>query len=276
MKTKAGRATGAMLLMAFTFTAAAQPVRFQDPVGDDNGPGTYVYPGSEVYLPGSFDMTAVEISLRGRELHVETCVNSELEDPWGTGAGFAVQMVLVFIDTDRDSTSGYTQGLPGTNIRFSPQDRWEKVIILSPQHQSHVLAEARRKAPDMLDDGALLVPKRTAGKGKCISGGVPAESIDPQGRYDVENWRYQVLMQSNEGFPAKGDLLTRKINEKPGKHRFGGGHDRDCDPHVLDVLAPPAKGGEDEISAQHEMLRYECDPEGRATRWATLNLVTVD
>jgi carbohydrate-binding DOMON domain-containing protein len=276
MKTISGRMTGGMLLMAFTVMAAAQPVRFQDPVGDDNGPGTYIYPDSEVYSPGSFDMTAVEISLSGRQLHVEACVNSELEDPWGTGAGYAVQMLLVFIDTDRASNSGYTKGLPGTNVRFSPRDSWEKVIILSPQHESHVLAEAKRKAPDLLADGALLVPRRTSGKDKCISGGVPAESVDPSGRYDLRNWRYQVLMQSNEGFPARGDLLTRKVNEKPGKHRFGGGHDRDCDPHVLDVLAPPAKGGEDEISAQHQMLSYECDPEGRATRWATLNLVTAD
>lgn len=276
MKTKIGRAIGGMLLVALPSVVMAQLVRFQDPVGDDNGPGTYVYPRSEVYTPGSFDLTGVEISIRGRHLHVEACVNSELEDPWGTGAGYAVQMILVFIDTDRTSTAGYTEGLPGTNIRFSPQDSWERVVILSPQHQSLVMAEAKRKAADLLADGALLVPKRTSGKGKCVSGSVPADSVDSEGVYDLRAWRYQVVMQSNEGFPDRGDLLTRKVNESPGKHRFGGGHDMDCDPHVMDVLAPPAKGGTDEIAAQHEMLSYECDPEGKATRWATLNLVTAD
>ncbi len=49
-------------------------------------------------------------------------------------------------------------------------------------------------------------------------------------------WGYQVLMQSNEGFPAKSDLLTRKVNEFEGQHRFGGGTDYDNDPQVIDIL----------------------------------------
>ncbi len=44
-------------------------------------------------------------------------------------------------------------------------------------------------------------------------------------------------MQSNEGFPDEADLLTRKVNEYEGQHRFGGGNDGDCDPHAMDVLA---------------------------------------
>jgi hypothetical protein len=39
------------------------------------------------------------------------------------------------------------------------------------------------------------------------------------------SWGYQVLMQSNEGYPDKKDLLTRKVNEVNGEHRFGGGND---------------------------------------------------
>ena len=48
-------------------------------------------------------------------------------------------------------------------------------------------------------------------------------------------------MQSNEGFPDGKDLLTRKVNEYEGQHRFGGGTDTDCDPHVIDILVRDKK-----------------------------------
>ena len=67
-------------------------------------------------------------------------------------------------------------------------------------------------------------------------------------------WGYQVLMQSNEGFPARTDLLTRKVNEYEGQHRFGGGTDYDNDPHVMDIFAGGAKGGDEEKAAQHQAL----------------------
>ena len=49
-------------------------------------------------------------------------------------------------------------------------------------------------------------------------------------------------MQSNEGFPDRTDLLTRKVNEFEGQHRFGGGNDADCDPHAMDILAGKGEG----------------------------------
>jgi hypothetical protein len=61
-------------------------------------------------------------------------------------------------------------------------------------------------------------------------------------------------MQSNEGFPAKTDLLTRKVNEYEGQHRFGGGTDYDNDPHVIDILVPPGRGEADEAARQHTIL----------------------
>ena len=57
-------------------------------------------------------------------------------------------------------------------------------------------------------------------------------------------------MQSNEGFPAPTDLLTRKVNEYEGQHRFGGGTDSDCDPHVMDLLAGNGVGDASEVEAQ--------------------------
>ena len=84
---------------------------------------------------------------------------------------------------------------------------------------------------------------------------------------------YQVLVQSNEGFPAGSDLLTRKVNEFEGQHRFGGGNDYDCDPHVMDLLAGQAKGEAAEAQAQYSMLgTFTCDATGKGNR-AVLQMV---
>ena len=65
-----------------------------------------------------------------------------------------------------------------------------------------------------------------------------------------------------KGSPTRRDLLTRKVNEYEGQHRFGGGNDSDCDPHVTDLLAGAATGDKEEIELQKKMLAFECNADG--------------
>lgn len=261
-----GNLVGALALASLaTAPALAQSVTFKDPVGDDNGPGTYTYPTDAVYLPGSFDLTEFKLEEKGKDLEFSVSVNSRLADPWGMGVGFAVQMVFIFIDT---GPGGYTDSLPGLNAQFAEDSAWNKVVVLSPQQQSRVMAEARVKVADKLAD--VVVPRRTTGRGKTISARVPKAEI---GDGDISSWGYQVVMQSNEGFPDRSDFLTRKVNEYEGQHRFGGGDDGDCDPHIMDVLAGSGTGAAEEVALQHEMLAYECGPGGESVKKATLRMV---
>jgi carbohydrate-binding DOMON domain-containing protein len=248
---------------------AAQEVVFKDPVGDDDGPGTYTYPTDSAYLRGSFDLTQLAVRTKGDKVTFDVTVNSNLQDPWRMGVGFAVQMVFIFIDTDHKEGSGFTQGLPGLNVSFAPADAWDRVVILSPQPSSRVRDEVSQKvAADM--QPAVVVPNRTRGAGRTISATV---SLADLGGGDPSQWGYQVLMQSNEGFPASTDLLTRKVNEYEGQHRFGGGNDGDCDPHVMDLLAGDGSGAASEVEAQHQMLAYECNPDGTPKKLAVLTMV---
>ncbi len=262
-----GLAAIAVLILATT-PVLAQEVTFKDPTGDDNGPGTYTYPTDSVYKPGSFDLTSFKLKVKGDKADVEVGVNSTLEDPWRMGTGFSVQMVFIFIQTDNKDAKRYTQGLPGLNIQFAPDAAWDKCIILSPQAASRVKAEVDTKAAAMKD--AIVIPVRVRGSGKSISATVDLKSL---GTGDPTKWGYQVIMQSNEGFPASTDLLTRKVNEYEGQHRFGGGNDGDCDPHVMDILAGDGKGAPDEVDLQHKMLAYECNPDGTSKKMATLTMV---
>lgn len=257
----------AALLALAAFGARAQEVVFKDPVGDDNGPGKYVYPTDPVYKAGSFDLTQLKVTQKGDKVTFEISVNSDLEDPWAMPqpANFSVQMAFIHIQTGK---GGVTKGLPGTNVQFAPEDAWNKVVILSPQPAGRVKSEAKNKAKDLL--ASIVVPAETVGKGRTITATVDKKEL---GDGDITKWGYQVIMQSNEGFPDKPDLLTRKVNEYEGQHRFGGGTDTDCDPHVIDVLAGKGVGDKSEIELQHQMLAYECGPDGSAKKVATLKMV---
>jgi carbohydrate-binding DOMON domain-containing protein len=256
--------------IALYFVAAgvfAQEVVFKDPVGDDKGPGKYTYPTDPVYKPGSFDLTEFRFTPKGDRADVAVSVNSNLEDPWGMKVGFAVQMVFVFIQTG-DTAGRTTKGLPGLNVVFAPEDGWNRCVILSPQPSARVRGEVEIKAPDL--QKMIVVPNQVRGSGRTISATVNMKDI---GSGDPTKWGYQVVMQSNEGFPDKKDLLTRKVNEYEGQHRFGGGNDGDCDPHVMDVLAGHGTGDKSEIEEQYQMLAYECNPDGTSKKMATLKMV---
>lgn len=250
---------GAALLAG---SALSQEVAFKDPTGDDNGPGKYVYATDPVYKPGSFDLTDLKVKVSGDKVEFSVGVNSNLEDPWRMGGGFSVQMAFIFVQTGNwKEGTGFTKGLPGLNVAFAPADAWDRAVVLSPQPPNRVKSEVELKAPSMKD--AVLVPTRTKGSGRTLSGTV---SLKELGGGDPTKWGYQVCVQSNEGFPDKTDLLSRKVNEFEGQHRFGGGNDGDCDPHVMDVLeGPDAK--------QSEMLAYKCGPDGKAEKMATLKMI---
>ena len=245
-----------LITMLIGGVAWAGDVSLSDPTGDDNGPGEYVYPTDAVYTPGSFDLTSLEVSQKGKRTNFEVSVNANLADPWGMGGGFSTQMVFIFIDMDGKEGSGFTTSPPGLNVQFDPASAWDKCIILSPQTAARVNQEVEAKAGDMA--GAILVSTRTRGSGRTISGTVQTADL---GEGDPATWGYQVVMQSNEGFPDESALLTRKVNEYEGQHRFGGGTDYDCDPHAMDILG------------DHAQLAYECAADGTSKKMATLTMV---
>lgn len=223
---------------------------FSDPTGDDDGPGTFTYPTDAVYKPGSFDVTELQVVPKGDQVEIRVTVKSRIEDPWDSAAwngnGFSVQMAFIHVDTDHQKGSGVLQGLPGTNVRFAEGEAWDRVVIISPQGPTRVNSEIGLKAAQWKD--RIVVPKVTRAEGRTLVAVVDAAAL---GGSPKPAWGWQVLMQSNEGFPAKTDLLTRKVNEFEGQHRFGGGTDYDNDPQVMDILVPPDG---DPVKRQHEIL----------------------
>ncbi len=230
---------------------------FDDPKGDDNGPGTYVYPTDAAYAPGSFDLRKVEIEDKGDNIEIRVTLASRISDPWTSkdwdGNGFSLQFVQIYIDTDHKKGSGFTTVLPGLGgLQVAEDEAWDKVVLISPQPKSRLSAEVRYKAGKMKD--AVIIPLKTSARGKTLIARIPKQALGQP----AQSWGWQVAMQSNEGYPVGGDILSRPVNEVRGEHRFGGGDDTACDPQVLDILAGAAKGEATEIGAQHKALAWKC------------------
>ncbi|NUN15798.1 MAG: hypothetical protein HUU55_19405 [Myxococcales bacterium] len=241
--------------------AFAEVITLTDPKGDDKGPGTYEYPTDGVYRPGSFDLTKVTFESSGDDTIIEVEIAAKIEDPWDSSAwggnGFSLQFVQIYLDTNKATGSGHAETLPGLNARFSSESAWEKVVLISPQGKNRLQSEVNAKAKALKDD--VVIPRKTSVKGRTLRAVVSNADL---GSAVAKGWGYQVVMQSNEGFPDKSDLLTRKVNEYAGPHRFGGGSDWECDPHIIDMVAGGASGNPDETKAQADALKYTCDKGG--------------
>jgi hypothetical protein len=146
-------------------------------------------------------------------------------------------MAFIHLDTDHTPGSGVQDSLPGTNVRFAA----DAGLGSRGHHQppGPDPREQRDRAEGRQWKDKIVVPKITRASGRTLIAVVDAAAL---GGVPARAWGYQVLMQSNEGFPAKTDLLTRKVNEFEGQHRFGGGTDYDNDPQVIDIFAGAAKG----------------------------------
>jgi carbohydrate-binding DOMON domain-containing protein len=211
-------------------------------------PGTYTYPTDAVYKPGAFDIT--EFGGAGaNQTEFRITVRTRIEDPGTARRGAATVLGADGLHPHRHRSQERQRRPgrpPGTNVRFAEDEAWDRVIIVSPQGATRVNSEIGLKAAQWKDK--IIVPKVTRAQGKTLIAVVDNAQL---GGPPQTTWGYQVLMQSNEGFPAKTDLLTRKVNEFEGQHRFGGGSDYDNDPHVMDILVP---SGGDPAKKQYEIL----------------------
>ena len=246
------------LTLAFSTSAFAGSVEFKDPRGDDNGPGSYVYPTGAEYKKGSFDLTGMTIREKGANVEITIEIATSFADPWDSkkwpepGHGFSLQMFQLYIDADGKVGSGETETLPGMNATFDKKNAYEYVVIISPQGNKTIQAEVKRKAGKL--GKRVVLPKSVEVRGREVTATV--KKSDLKG-FKAAKAGYQLLSASNEGYPKGRDILSRKVNEFEGEHRFGGGADDDSDPHFVDVFAGKAKGGDDEAAAQHKMLKFK-------------------
>ena len=96
-----------------------------DPAGDDNGPGTYVYPANPVYGPGTFDLTSMTAYRDGDSYVFVTGIAGALTNPFG-GDQISHQKVNVYVGDA--AAAGPAPALPGTNLDTATG--WDRVVVV--------------------------------------------------------------------------------------------------------------------------------------------------
>ena len=96
---------------------------FTDPAGDDNGPGTYMYPTCGCFNAGAFDLTALDVYTEGDDVLLVARIAGEVLNPFG-GDQISLQRLNVYLGSAPD---GSRPALPGTNMDTA--EPWQAVVV---------------------------------------------------------------------------------------------------------------------------------------------------
>ncbi|MGM0607628.1 MAG: glucodextranase DOMON-like domain-containing protein [Candidatus Muiribacteriota bacterium] len=75
---------------------------FDDSIGDDYGPGHYVYPENNIFSEGTFDLTYFEVGKDSKYYYFIAGVEN-IENIWDGPTGFSLQTLDIYINTTEDS-----------------------------------------------------------------------------------------------------------------------------------------------------------------------------
>nr|WP_204989811.1 glucodextranase DOMON-like domain-containing protein [Sporohalobacter salinus] len=244
-----------LILLVSTSTVTAQKALFEmdDPVGDDYGPGTYVYPTSEQFAPfeGVFDLMKFRVSEEDSN-YIFRFKFDTITNPWHAPFGFSHQLIQVYIDNqDSGATTVFKKG---ANIKFSEAAPWNKLIKITgwnvkifdyqddPSQEIEPVAEVEARALQNEQTIQVQIPKKMIG--------------------DLNSAQYYVLIGSLDGFSYDN---YRPVTKEVGEWKFGGGTDTQYNPNVLDVLVPEDKSQKEVLS------KYDSEEKRLATLYPVGN-----
>lgn len=199
-----------------------------DPAGDDNGPGSYVYPSDGAFNKSSFDLRAFAVYKDADSLRFVTRVEGSINNPWG-GNGMSTQRLNIYLaDTATSHSPTVTSELPGTN-NFT-LGAWKKAIVVDGRYSD------ARYGSGVYDAGSDPVKSADVSlniiQGNTMVASVPSSAL--QG-IDMSTIGYQVSLfsdaESSEGIGNVRPVYSKACWDGNGKtctsdihsYRFGGG-----------------------------------------------------
>lgn len=201
-----------------------------DPIGDDHGPGTYVYPANDIFPKRCFDLERFIVAKDKQDIIFVFKVGS-LPNPWNSPIGLSVQTVDVYIDKDHKPNSGSTVLLPGRQAATEPSAAWEYVVWVEGWLQE--IHQADPKGNLTRIDGAIRASTNAEERNIVIR--VPQKIIGN----DPEKWGFIPVLLGQEGYPPPGNWRIRPVEKEAKIWRFGGGPDDFLThPFIIDLIVP--------------------------------------
>jgi glucan 1,4-alpha-glucosidase len=216
-----------------------------DPSGDDNGRGTYVYPAAGEFTAGVFDLTRFGVYDDGVNVNFVVTLGGEVRNPWG-GNQISVQRFNVYVRGG--AGTGSVSALPGTNASLAAP--YDLVVTGDGFNDLGV----RDGAGNTVGPATLLALPATRQIVASVSKSV-------LGSTNLSTAQYAVVMMSHAG-DGEGTGHVRPVYDRAywestagtdmwwvHDYRFGGGagvwtgdtdaRDTDIrDPNVIDLIVP--------------------------------------
>ncbi|MEC9488358.1 MAG: glucodextranase DOMON-like domain-containing protein [Halanaerobium sp.] len=231
-----------ILLILVLFAAGqaeARVIFFQeDPVGDENGPGDFLYPTHRHFDPyeGLFDLTSIKIEEEG-DYYIFQLAFARITDPWQSRYGFSHPLIEIYIDNlDGGEVIPFR---PGSGIVFSPRAPWDYLLKCTGWWVRGFTPADRREIaeggiPWNAQENPWDIPGASA---QVLDDGKTIEIVVPAEAFKVEGNIY-VLIGSFDPF---GPDHFRDIRPEAGAWEFGGAADGEYYPRTLDILVPQGK-----------------------------------
>jgi len=237
--------------------------KLTDPIGDDYGPGRYVYPTNPVFKVGIFDLTGFEVYESDSDVifkvyfknwftsppDLQISPNKNLKDMFRTN--LFLQNIDIYIDKDHKLNSGITSAIPGRNIKVSPESAWEAAIFVSPQ-PFLARVETKRLAKKFADK--IIIPTNYEINKNFVQFKIPKKILgQPNGRWGylvlVTGAEWETSMFSLSNWMAYGSsyeepVLNRIVEEHASEWEFGGGDKSGAAPNVIDMIVPSGESQE--------------------------------
>ncbi|HEY1531706.1 MAG TPA: glucodextranase DOMON-like domain-containing protein [Galbitalea sp.] len=217
-----------------------------DPTGDDNGPGTYLYPTSGDFHPGAFDLTAFQVYDTGSTVtfRVQTAV---LTPTFGSTNG--AQLVDVYVSGPGGATST-AASYPSMN--YTTATPWSRLIEVQGFGGSYMHDATGATAGSVSVSANQVSRYITFSVDKTALGGAP-----------TTGWSFAVVLTGQDG--THGTDQTRGFASTPQAYAFGvcavGGSAAICSadpntvPKVMDALTPSGVGQATELGTVPVVLQ---------------------
>ena len=120
-----GRATGYAQATVTNEGGGATVLDVADPVGDDNGPGTYQYPTSSNFAPGSFDLTRFQVLSDGTYAYLRVTLKT-LVPTFGVLDG--AQLLDVYVHVPGATATSTQAAFTSRNYTIDPSGAWSQRV----------------------------------------------------------------------------------------------------------------------------------------------------
>jgi glucoamylase len=202
-----------------------------DPTGDDNGPGTYQYPTSSSYSPGSWDLTGFQVITAGSEVYLRTSL-ATLAPTFGSVDG--AQLLDIYVHDPAATSTSTAAAYPSRNYTIAPADAWSERLEIQG-FASPVWVNA---SGGQVGTPTAVVASTVA---KTITIALPESEFGTP----ASGWTFTVAITGQNGFNADQAI---SFTTNPGAFTLGvcpvGGREPICAlppgsvPEVMDTITP--------------------------------------